>query len=144
VKAEVKKAQVNSNIKHVLFSLTISRKGYLTMKKIVFVVALMIIVAGSAYAGSCDTISCTGKVLEIFTRSSKEVSVKLDVASTDTAVLNCTLKSNEWFSITGTEAGFNTWIAMLLTAQASGKEVRIRINEGSTDCTILNINLLNY
>ncbi len=92
----------------------------------------------AAFAGACGTDFCTATVKSLYVNTSGLVYVQLNVSSSDTSTLNCSLTSSVYFTIDpSTATNFNSMYATLLAAAHAGRPVDVRAADGSTGCSVL-------
>lgn len=92
----------------------------------------------AAFAGACDTDSCTSTVKMLYVTASGSVYVQLNVSSSDTSTLNCSLTSGVYFTITpSSTTNFNSMYATLLAAAHAGHVVDVRAADNSSGCSVL-------
>jgi len=109
------------------------------MKKILVSVLALSALTISVNA-ACDSVSCTGKVTELYMTSGGTLYVGTDG---DEKSLNCAGGvgnggvSNVYMSLKDGDVGKNAMYSLLLTAKTTDKPVTIRIQEGTVDCRVL-------
>lgn len=105
------------------------------------VVAASFLISSAAFAGACDTDSCTQTVKTLYVNDTGAIYVALNVTTGptgDTRTLNCSLTSNIYFTIVPSSTpNFNAMYATLLAAAHSGHQVNVRAADGSTGCTVI-------
>lgn len=97
-----------------------------------------IFACSSAFAGACDTDSCTATIKTLYVQSSGAIYVQLNVTSSDTATLNCALTSGVYFTITPSSTpNFNALYATLLAASTSGHAIDLRAQDNTAGCPVI-------
>lgn len=88
--------------------------------------------ASPALAG-CTANGCKGPVEKVYSKTDGTTYVQI---GGDRSVVDCTLSSGVYFTLSGTGAGDKGILAMVLMAQATGREIHLRIVNGSANCAV--------
>ncbi|WP_158246614.1 hypothetical protein [Erythrobacter sp. SAORIC-644] len=101
-----------------------------------FMVAFACLVSfESSASAACNPIACD-EVYISHLRVSLSGDILIDTTG-DESLLNCTLLSGGYITLSASHPGADKIYAMLLSAQAQGKPIgRIRIQDGSSPCHI--------
>ena len=109
------------------------------MKKVLLSALALGFMGSSAYA-ACDTVSCVGKITELYMTAGGTLYVGTDG---DEKALNCAGGagnggvSGVYMSLKEGDVGKNAMYSLLLTAKTTEKPVTVRIQEGTADCRVL-------
>jgi len=109
------------------------------MKKTIMSIVALGTMVSIANAG-CDTVSCTGKITELYMTNTGTLYVGTDG---DEKSLNCAGGagnggvSGVYMSLKEGDVGKNAMYSLLLTAKTTGKPVTVRVQEGTADCRVL-------
>jgi len=111
------------------------------MKKLALLVFLLCILPISSLAGTCDTISCTGKILNLYPHGGNgKVYIEIDG---NKGSLNCTLVQEKFVVLKPDSKLHSEIYSMLLAVTVAQKDVRVRILENSPECELLYTMLKN-
>ena len=87
-----------------------------------------------ALSGSCDSISCTAKITNLYPHGGNgKIYIEVDA---DKSSLNCSLDQGRFITLKETSKRHSEIYSMLLAATIAEKEIRLRIVDGSSDCEL--------
>lgn len=104
----------------------------------ILIVLCSVFASPLVFAGACDTDSCTATVKRLYVNDNGVINIQLNVSSSDTGTLNCTLAAGVYFQLNpANDSNVREMYATLLAAAHSGRAVDLRAADNSTGCQIL-------
>ena len=104
------------------------------MKKILITIILSCYFTTLAYAGSCDAISCTGKLKNLYPNGlTGKIYIEVNAPM---SALQCTLEQGKFIVLKDNNLLHAEIYSMLLATAISKQDVRIRIYQDSPDCEL--------
>ena len=106
------------------------------MKFKLVILFMLLLTSNTVFAaGSCNTVSCVGKVKTIYPNGdSGLIYLKSDG---DMSQLNCTLNQGRFIVLKETNSRYKEIYSMLLSAQLAQTDVTMRIRENTPDCELI-------
>ena len=104
----------------------------------ILIILCSMFLSSLAFAGACDKASCTATVHKLYVNDSGMIDIQLNVSSSDTSTLDCTLAAGVYFQLNpANDSNAQEMYATLLAAAHSGRAVELRAADNSTGCQIL-------